>query len=269
MKVFEFDDYKLFIRHFLSSQPKNGRGLIKAIGEHLGIDPSQVSQILSGSKDFTEEQAILIARFMGLNEFEIDYFIHLVKVERAGSHVLKEFYKKKRDKLKTESLNLSQRVDQDRILTDLEKAVFYSSHLYSAVRLSCSIGEGQTIADVASRFQIPRERASEILNFLVATNLCKEENGKIKLGTQHTHIERGSPFLPRHHHNWRVKALEKSDSMSDEELQFTGPVSLSQSDFRAIRERLVDVISSSLKTVKKSEPEDVAVMLIDWFWLKR
>ena len=103
----------------------------------------------------------------------------------------------------------------------------------------------------------------------MSTQLCEEALGKFKLGTQHTHVERGSPFLVRHHHNWRVKALEKTESISDEELQFTGPVTLSGQDFKKIREKLVEAISSSLVTVKKSEPEDVAVLLINWFWLRR
>jgi uncharacterized protein (TIGR02147 family) len=269
MRVFEFDDYKRFLAHFISQQPRKGRGLVKAIGEYLRVDPSQVSQVLSGSKDFTEEHALLVSKFVGLGELETDYFLALVKIERAGSKILKDHYRQKRDKLKTESLNLSQRVNQDRILSDFEKSVFYSSYLYSAIRLSTSIGDGQGTSEIAERFQISREKASEILNFLLSTNLCEEKNGKYALGTQHTHVERGSPFLPRHHHNWRVKALERTDSMTDQELQFTGPVSLSEKDFNAIRELLVEAISRSLSKVKESEPSDVACLLIDWFWLKK
>ncbi len=269
MKIFEFVDYKLFIKSFIKYQPKKGRGLVKSIGEYLSIDPSQVSQVLSGSKDFTEEQAILITTFIGLNELEVDYFLTLVKVERAGSKVLKDHYKRRLGQLKESSLNLKERVNQDRILSDYEKSVFYSSYLYSAIRLSTSIAEGQTITDIADRFQISREKASGIITFLVDSNLCAEENGQYTMGTQHTHIERGSPFLPRHHHNWRVKALEKTDSITDQELQFTGPVSISQDDFQKVRELLVDVISKSLDKVKKSDPSEVACLLIDWFLVKK
>ncbi len=269
MRIFEFIDYKAYTRHFISTQPKNGRGLIKAIGEHLGVDPSQISQILSGTKEFTEEQAILTAKFIGLNELETDYFLHLVKIDRAGHHVLADYYRKKRDQLKSESMNLSQHVQQDRILTDFEKATFYSSYLFSAVRLSTSIAGEQTVSDVSERFNIPLDRAASILNFLCATNLCQEENGRFTLGTQHTHIDRASPLVGRHHTNWLLKAIEKTNSLSEEELQFTGPVSLSREDFRSIRETLVNVISSSLKKVKNSEPEEVAVLLIDWFWLNQ
>ncbi len=269
MKVFEFTNYKHFLWHFIESQPRKGHGLVKAIGEYLGIDPSQVSQVLSGSKDFTEEQSILLSQFVGLSELETDYFLTLVKIERAGSKLLKDHYKKKAVKTKEQSINLKERINQDRILSDYEKSIFYSSFAYSAIRLSTSIGNGQTISEIAERFKVSREKVSSILTFLLESNLCSEKNGKYLLGTQHTHVERGSPFLSRHHHNWRVKSLERTDSITDQELQFTGPVSISQEDFNSVRELLVEVISKSIEKVKKSEPTEVACLLIDWFLVKK
>lgn len=268
MKIFEFSDYKRFLSHFISQQPRKGRGLVKAIGEHLGIDPSQVSQVLSGTKDFTEEQVLPLARFMGLNELETEFFLTMIKIERAGTKVLKDHYLKRLEKLKTESLNLKERINQDRILGDYEKSVFYSSYLYCAIWLSTSIGDGQSLSEISERFQLPRDKVASILNFLVETQLCLENNGNYSLGTQHTHVERGSPFLSRHHHNWRIKALESTESIAEEEMQFTGPVSISKKDFLVVRELLLEAISNTLKKVKQSEPSDVACLLIDWFWLK-
>jgi uncharacterized protein (TIGR02147 family) len=267
MAIFNFSDYKRFLNDYIASQPKKGRGLVKAISEHLGVDPSAVSQVLSGDRDFTEEHAILVSQYVGMNEIEAEYFMTLVKIERAGSVTLKKHYQKKRDDLKTASLDLKSRVKQDRILTDTEKAVFYSSYLYSAIRMTSSIGEGTTAAEIAERFQIPREKAAKILNFLTETNLCKEEKGRIQVGTQHTHVEKNSPFVSRHHHNWRVQALQKTESLTDKELQFTGPVSISKEEFAVVREVLVEAINKSLARVKESDPSDVACLLIDWFWI--
>lgn len=268
MLIFEFSDYKRFLRYFIEQQPKRGRGLIKAMAEHLDADPSQVSQVLSGSKDFTEEHALLLCQFVGLNDLETEYFLTLIKIERSGTALLAEHYRKKRDKLKAESLNLSKRVNHDRILSDYEKSVFYSSYIYSAIRLSTSIGEGKTIGEVCELFQVSREKAAGILRFLSETNLCKEENGRYQMGTQHTHIERDSPFLTRHHHNWRIKALHRTDALSEQELQFTGPVSIGENEFQEIRELLVEAVNKALKKVKASEPTALACLLIDWFRLE-
>jgi len=267
MAIFENGNYKTILKDFIKSQPRKGHGFIKSLAEYIGIDPSQVSQVLSGGKDFTEEQALLVTRYVGFNDIESEYFLTLVKIERAGSELLKNYYKKRKEELKKASLNLKERLNQDRILTDYDKSVFYSSYIYSAIRLYTSVGDGKTIVQLCDRLDLSRERVLEIINFLVETKLIQENNGKFVLGTQHTHLEKGSPFLIRHHHNWRIKALEKSYSIKDSELQFTGPVSINKDDFLAIRELLVGVISKSLEKVKKSEPTDVACLLIDWFWL--
>ncbi len=269
MRIFEFTNYQVFLRSFIDQQPRKGRGVIKSIAEYINVDPSQVSQILSGKKDFTEEQAILICKYLGQNEIESDFFLTLVKINRAGSKTLRDHYLQKLKKLKEASLDLKERISQDRILSDYEKSVFYSSYIYSAIRLSTSINDGLTLNEIIKKFQISRERANEILQFLMTTNLIQESNGRFILGTQHTHIERGSPFLPRHHHNWRIKALEKTERSIDQELQFTGPVSISKKDFDSVRELLLEAISKSLDKVKKSEADDVACLLIDWFWIQK
>ncbi|MFN3697715.1 MAG: TIGR02147 family protein [Pseudobdellovibrio sp.] len=268
MLIFDRDNYKQILKDFIQNQPRKGHGLVKAIGEYIGVDPSLVSQVLSGSKDFTEEQALQITSFVGFNEIESEYFLTLVKIERAGTKLLKDHYKKRKDQLKIASLDLKKRLNQDRILTDYEKSVFYSSYIYSAIRLSTSISNGKTISELSKRFDLSIEKTTEVINFLLNTNLITEKNGKYILGTQHTHLDRGSPFLNRHHHNWRVKALDKTNSITDQELQFTGPVSISNADFQVVRELLVEVISKSMSKVKASSPDDVACLLIDWFWLK-
>lgn len=211
----------------------------------------------------------MLCRYLGLNEIESDFLLTLIKVERAGSIILKEYYIQKLKTLKEKSLDLKERVSSDRILTDYEKSVFYSSYIYSGVRLTASIGDGLSLTEVAERFQLSREKAAEILNFLATTNLIKEREGRFVLGTQHTHIERGSPFLSKHHQNWRIRALEQTERTTDRELQFTGPVSISRKDFDSVRELLVEVIAKSIDKVKASDPEDVACLLIDWFWLEK
>ena len=96
MTIFDQDDYKQILKNFIKSQPRNGHGLVKAIGEHLGVDPSQVSQVLSGNKDFTEEQALQLFTFVGFNEIESEYFLTLIKIERAGTKLLKDHYRKRK-----------------------------------------------------------------------------------------------------------------------------------------------------------------------------
>ncbi|MFZ4405264.1 MAG: TIGR02147 family protein [Pseudobdellovibrionaceae bacterium] len=269
MIIFEYSNYKLFLQSYLKQLPKQGRGQLKMMAAYLSMHPTHVSQIVSGSKDFSIEQAYKLGKYLGLNKLEFEYFLLLIQKDRAGTHDLKQYLLEKMESLKKESANISKRIDQDRVLSDFEKSVFYSSWIYSAVRLFCSIGEGQNLDAIAVRFQLSRDKVVEITQFLLTTGLCQEVNGKIMIGALHTHIGMDSPLLQRHHANWRTKALQKIDSLNTSELMFTGPFSLSKTDFAKIRENLLQMISQTLKTVKASPAEDLACLNIDFFWLEK
>ncbi len=269
MGIFEYNSYQPFLKDYIASLPRKGWGFPQKISEHLGIHPSHISQVLAGSRDLSIEQALAVCEFIGLGNLETDYFVALVNINRAGTTQAKGYYKKKAQELKKSSLNLSKRVNQDKILSDEEKAIFYSSYIYSAVRLFCSIDGGVTLEQIKEKFDLSSDRLRETLDFLIRVGLVIQDSARFKMGTQHTHVERGSPHLSRHHMNWRIQALERVENLSDEELQFTSPISISKKDFEKVRELLVNSINDSFKIVKASPAEDVACITLDLFWIRK
>ncbi len=265
MSVFEFSDYRKFLKQLIKTFPQGGRGVWARLSENLNVNATMVSQIMSGTKDFSIEQAQSVAIFLGLQKLEADYFILLVQIERAGTHELKSYFKEKIDELKKDSLKISKRIKSDRKLTDLERSIFYSSKNYSAIHLFCSIGKGATVESIAKKFDLPRVRVHEILQFLVSTGLCSQHSHYYRTGNQTIHVDKGSPFLIKHHGNWRIEAIKKSEILSDEELMFTANVSLSKEDFLKVRETLVRTIQEVVETVKASPSEEVANLNIDLF----
>jgi hypothetical protein len=105
------------------------------------------------------------------------------------------------------------------------------------------------------------------LQFLISSGLIQHESGIYRMQTKSTHVEKGSPFLLKHHSNWRISAIQKSEILSDSEMMYTGNISLSKSDFSKIREELILTIQNVLKKVKDSPAEDVANLNIDLFWM--
>lgn len=92
MKIFEFQNYKAFIRSMITNHPDLGHGSIKKMAAALRVHPSLISQVLNGIKDLTSEQANDIAGFFCLSELETEYFLCLVDIERAGTTRLKVFH---------------------------------------------------------------------------------------------------------------------------------------------------------------------------------
>ena len=249
-------------------KPQNGRGEISRIAESLNVHVTLVSQILRGDKDFTVEQAHSIAEYFGIYDLETDYFMNLVQANRAGTKPLRDFFKRQQTELKEKLLHLKNRINVDRLLTTEESAKFYSSWIYSAIRVYCSIGSSKSKAEIGDHFQLKSKELNEAVDFLLSAGLLKINDQGYVVGPQRTHAAFGTPFLKSHLQNWRVKALESAHALSQEELMYSSCLSISKNDFAKLRERLAETVKEVNETVKYTEPEEMVVFILDWTILK-
>ena len=262
--VYRFSDYKVYLEAHFKSRPKAGRGLLTKLGESLSMTSAQVSHVMRGDRELTPEQALGTSKFLGHTETETQYFVELVAHARTDSRDLKSFISQRLEQLKAEGLELRNHVPQHRELLDAEKAQFYSSWIYSATRLLSSVRPLQ-IEDLVQEFNLSRERAAKIMNFLIATGLCVESPSGIKMGSRSTFVPRSSPFISKHHSNWRTKALETAEQDLESDLYFTSPVSMSESDFKKFKIKLTELIKDFSSVVKDSPEEIVACLNFDYF----
>lgn len=270
MSIFNFTNYRHYLSEYIAHLPNKGRGQISKIASSIKIQPTLMSMILSGNRDLSIEHAIELSGYLEHTEIEAEYFILLVQLERSGTHKLKTHFKKKIEKLKSESTKILNRFDHEKRLSNEEQSIFYSSWMYSAIRLFCSTAEeGKTLIEIMERFQLSRLKILEIMEFLKTANLVLEEKGRYKMGVHRTFLEQGSPHLPRHHINWRLKAIQQIENLSEAELMFTFPHSISESDFAKLREELVAVIKKASAIVKDSQAENVGCLNIDLLWIKK
>lgn len=269
MTIFEFLDYRTYLRKYIESLPRKGRGEINRMANAIGVHPSLLSQVLADDKNLSLEQGQQATEYLGLSEQEKDYFMTMILYQRAGTHQLRTYYKGKLVKIKAKAHELIEKVKQDRRLSEEEKAIFFSHWHYNAIWLYTSIESGKTLEQIYQYFQLTRERTKQILDFLVETQLCIAESGFFRMGPQSLHLERTSPFIDRHHTNWRLRALELSDKLKSDELMYTGPISISKADFEVLCHRLKEFIKDYSETVMKSEAEDLACLNLDFFWIKK
>lgn len=245
--------------------PSGGRGEYLKISKALKTHTSHLSHILRGPSQLTLEQACLLARHFGMSELETEYFVTLVEIERAGNAELRALILRRQERILTQSKEVVNRVQSSQ-LSEADRAIFYSNWFYSAIRLSTSIKKFQTLDAIALFLDLPRERVSAVLDFLVEHQLCTNENGKYQMGPTYTHLESKSPLALRHHANWRLKALERHSRLSARELAYTCPATVSTEDQEQIREELVRLIEKYVKKIGASTPEEKLVCLnLDWF----
>lgn len=270
MSIFNFDSYKPYLKSYLSHLPRKGRGEITKIAAEIKMQSTLLSMVISGNRELSLEQAFDLSGYLQHTDLESEYFLALVQYERAGHQRLKAHFEEKIEKLKADANKMSNRFEHEKKLSDQERSVFYSSWIFSAIRLFCSTAlNGKSIAEIIERFQLPRQRVVTAVNFMVASGLIIEENDRFQMGISRTFLENDSPHLPRHHMNWRTKALQKSDHVSEEELMFTFPHSVSKEDFQKIKEILAGSLKEISKIVKDSPAEDVSCLNIDLFWIEK
>lgn len=268
MKIFEFDSYQNFLKTFLSNGKKKEHGSLIKIAQYMNISPSIVTLVLQGKKEFTIEQASDLADYLGLNDLESDYLILLVGYSRAGKAGLKKKLKRQLEQLKTQALDLKNRIPPSVELADSVNYIFYSDWCFSAIRILSSIEKYQTIDKMSEYLNLPLSKVKKVIEFLLQHNLCVEKNGLITIGPQSTHVNSESPHAIRHHKNWRERSLLYLDRPKSEDLFFTSPVSIAANDFSKVREILLESIEASFQIINPSECEKMACLNIDWFNLK-
>ena len=265
MNIFKENDYKAILKHlFRNSKVK---GLSRKLAEYLGVHATLVSQVISGEKNFTEEQIFSVCEFLGIPELESEYILMLLKIERAGSKKIRDHYIGKKNEIQNRALQISERIKKDRKLSDAEKAEFYSNWIYSAVHVLTSLEKKSSFEEICKRFALKPAKARSVIEFLVSINMIVEKNGVYELGTGSTHLEKKSPLVITHHMNWRTKALQVAPNLSDGELMYSANVSMSRADFDRFREELAQVVQRFQAIVKDSPAEEIAQLNIDFFFV--
>lgn len=266
MEIFGFSSYKEYIVKRVESMPRKGYGQFRKIAQYLSVSPVIITQVIKGDRHFSEEQGLRLANYLGLKDLEMEYFMRLIAIEKAGTHELKIFHKEALSALKKKALDVKNRIGKFHELDDTTKSVFYSDWTYSAIRLSTSIPSYRTVDALAERLQLSRGRVSEILEFLLQIGLCKKNTrGAVEPGPTSVYLDPQSRFINSHRRNWRLKGLEGLNKTTPDELFYSAPCTLSDEDFLAFKTELTGVISQLTKLVPETEPESLVCLNIDWF----
>lgn len=265
MDIFKYNSYKSFTNDFIKLRPSNGRGQYQKIAKLLGVHSTMVSHIFNGDKDLKLEHGVLLVEYLGLNKLESEYYLTLIQKERAGNYQLKNYFEKQCNDILKRSKKISNRLEVKQSLSEEDKAQFYSSWMYSALRLLTSIPKNQNMDSLIDYFNIPTKRAKSCIEFLLKSGLCKREKKKISIGPTHLHLDGDSPLIYNLHKNWRLKSFDRHEKLEIEELMFSAPLTISEADIPKVKDLALKFIQDVRKVVDKTEPESLMCLNIDWF----
>lgn len=268
MSIFNYSNYRDYLKDTLKARPKKGYGEISKWAASCGVHPTLMSLILKGERDLSPEQAYALGNRLGLTTLEQEYFLQMVQLSRAGTKEFKDYLTKKLGAVKTEATQIKKRFQHETELSDEAKLIFYSSYIFSAIRLFCDTHKnGVSLDELTTRFNMKRSELFPKLEFLEKWGLIKRSHEKYQMGPSRTMVSRDSTHVIKHHQNWRMQAMVKSERLAENDLMFTCPMAVSEKDFESFRTELTHLIQKFSAMLKDSNSENIGCFNVDWFWL--
>lgn len=265
--VFDFRDYKGYLRAYIERLPSKGHGFRAQISKSLGVHSAYVTQVLSGSAHFSLEQAEDLNSLLNHNEQESEFFLLLLQLARAGTVRLKKRIGLLIDQVLKSRTNLRERVKIQKELSSEDQLIYYSSWQYTAIHIILTIPQFQFVEKISEALKLPKEKVKKILDYLISVGLVEQAGAKYLPSTSQIYLGRDAAGISKHHTNWRMKAIEALDQETTDNLHFSAAISLSKSDYENIRDSLAQKVQESMNKVKDSKEEMLSVMNIDFFRL--
>ncbi|MGZ3705069.1 MAG: TIGR02147 family protein [Bdellovibrionota bacterium] len=266
--LFQFLDYKPYLKAWIASQPVGGYGMRGKMAEAIGCQTAFISQVLNGGSHLSLEQAERLNGLLGHNKAERAFFLLLVQHTRAGSEPLRRHFRELIQEAVDRQSNLKERLRATKELSPEDHATYFSSWIFAAVHASLSIPPFQTKGSIAKSLGLPLDRVSEVLEFLVERGLVTQKGDRFSMGSVHIHFGKDTSLIAKHHLNWRLQAMHHLDSPAKNDLHYSSVVAIAREDAARLSAQLADALAATRKIVEPSQEEALYSICLDFFALE-
>jgi len=265
MNIYQYTDYKKFVNDWMKSRPKSGHGEFRRFAMALNVSTTMMSQVFRGDKHISLEMACELADCLSLTEEESDFFLLLVNYKKSGSYKLEKKYLKRIQEISEKNKKVSSRVKADLTISEIDKAIYYSSWMYGAIRILSTINGLNDAEKISEYLKLPKNKIVNAIDFLNKAGLISLKAGRISEIKGDTFIPQDHPLVNRHHQNWRQLAFQKMQVSESDDLFFTGPITLSKEAVEEIRSILLESIKKTKDIVSNSDAQLLKCLNIDFF----
>ena len=265
--VFDYQEYRSYLRNSLASRSHVEKGQRLKLSKYLKCHPAYLTRILDGRADLSAEQGQNVNEFLGHTANESKYFLNLVLMERAGTATLKSYFREELSRIRNEHRQLSSRIQNHRTLSETDQAKYYSSWHFAAIHVAASLQNIRTREGIAKALSLPLPTVAAGLEFLVQIGILRQHGNHFQQGEVRLHLGTDSPFVNKHHTNWRIKAIQSLDNKNDTDMHYSGVITCSHQDIEKIREVMLSAIQEIKALIRESQDETLFVYSLDLFGL--
>ncbi|HUI93870.1 MAG TPA: TIGR02147 family protein [Chitinivibrionales bacterium] len=263
IKIFEYTDYRFFLKDYYSFQKKNNRRFsYRSFAIQSGVAPSLFKDVVSGRRQLTLKVMEKYAAAMQMSPREQSYFKALV-----------EFVNAKNNQKKNEAFGRMMQLRRHIPLTFLDEKQyeFFSNWYYSAIRELISLPEFREDPEWIAKAITPpitagqAKKALEVLLHLKLVN--RNANGRLELSDTvvSSRTEMNSMLLRNFHHSMiqiGQEALERFDPQEREISSLT--LGVSNASFENIKQRIKSFKEEILNVVVEDKTDSQTVCQLNF-----
>jgi uncharacterized protein (TIGR02147 family) len=260
-EIYQYTDYREYLQSMLAAPPL-GRGTRQKLAEHLGCQPSFISQVLSGKNDFSLEHAYKINGFLHHGPDEIQYFMCMVQFGKAGSKDLRNYFSSTLDSLKKSKYAISKIVPSAH-LSEEDVMLYYGNWLAVSIHMLVSIPQFQSREKLFERLRAPRPEFDRAIAFLLRARLIAEQGPALATGENHIHLGKDSPNAQVASVLTRLRVLGNLDLSDQEAINYSLNFTISEQGFHELRKRIFDFISEVRPLIENGESTRFCTIIFD------
>ncbi len=263
LKIFEYTDYRFFLKDYYSYQKKSNRRFsYRSFAAQSGVAPSLLKDVVSGRRQLTLKVVEKYSHAMHLTEREREYFRTLVKFVNAKSN---------QDKNEAFSAMMQLRRRTHLTFLDEKQYEFFSNWYYSAIRELISLQEFREDYDWIAKAIAPPVTASQAkkaVEVLLHLNLVRRNaSGKLELCNTvvSSRADMNSLLLRNFHHvmiQLGQEALERYEPWDREVSSLT--LGVSNSCFENIKQRIRGFKEEILNMVVEDKSDSQTVCQLNF-----
>ncbi len=263
--VFNYAYYVDFLRASVRAQSAFGLSQA-ALARAMDCQPAYFSQVLKERVQLTEDHAIKLAEFLGLNENETDYWLILLRHAKASTPELRRFLESQRQKHLSRRTELEHRLKVKSKELEEELALYYCSDwVPGAIHMATSCKSFQTVESLSQRFSLPQQLVSKHLFELQRLGLVKFKNNRWIYGDHSVHFSKNSLLDPTYQRTRRLLAMNSVSNREPEDFHYSVFFATNPMTRKQLRQMALDFVEQFHKKVEPTDSEEVFSLNLDLF----
>lgn len=236
----------------------------------MKIQATYLIRIVQGSANISDDQAFRCGRFLQLNIQDFDYFLDLVRMDRAADIEVKRYFLEE-IKQKSQALRkVKNRIKASPIEVTLSSQIqYYSSWEPSVLHVATSCSKLQTVQSLAQVFHLSEQRVCQILSFLLELGLVTQDGKDLfEINSTSLHLAKNEPLhLVFQKVRREIVTRRLGDRSTEVDFNFSSIFATSKEHMGKLRRDLLHLIEASHSDLATTESEEVALLVIDFLQL--